>query len=242
MARKAKEKPSKPRAPKEKPPSTLAIEEHSKAHQVYRNSMGEIVPGVTTILGEFDNGSNLQRWANKLGLQGIDSGEYARQSAEIGTRAHDLIHSYLNPDHVVGTSPLPPGLEQYATNAFACFSRWFAEAGVDRIIATEQELHGDEFGGTKDAVLSIRGRITLVDWKTGNSVRPYVGSQMEAYARLWDSTHDEKIERLLALQLDKDGGLAREYPYERGPISALMFKYFDLLRQAYLVKKDLGWL
>jgi hypothetical protein len=224
--------------PKEKPASTVAIEEHSKAHQVYKNAAGDIVPGVTSILDEFDSKGNLVRWSNKQGLRGIDSGEYARNSAEIGTRAHDLIHSYLNPDHIVSSSPLPPGLEPFATAAFACFSHWFASSNVVNIIATEQQLHGEEYGGTMDAVLSIGGTVTLVDWKTGNSVRPYVHAQLEAYARLWDATHETKIESLLALQLDKDGGPATPHPFNR---SDLVFDYFEDLRRAYLKKERLGW-
>ena len=44
----------------------------SKAHQRYKLADGTQVPGVTTITGQL-NKPALIIWANRLGLQGIDS-------------------------------------------------------------------------------------------------------------------------------------------------------------------------
>ena len=43
-----------------------------RVHTVYKTKDGKRVPGVTTILGVI-NKPALVRWANNLGLQGIDS-------------------------------------------------------------------------------------------------------------------------------------------------------------------------
>ena len=66
----------------------------SKVHTVYRLADGTKVPGVTTVLGVI-NKPQLVKWANNLGLQGIDSSSYVDATARIGTLAHEMIQEYL---------------------------------------------------------------------------------------------------------------------------------------------------
>ena len=55
-----------------------------RVHTVYKTKDGKRVPGVTTILGVI-NKPALVRWANNLGLQGIDSTNYVDATARCGT-------------------------------------------------------------------------------------------------------------------------------------------------------------
>ena len=67
----------------------------SKVHTVYKTGDSIRVPSVTTILGVLSKPA-LIPWANRLGLQGIDSSKYVDRLATIGTLAHYWIESYIN--------------------------------------------------------------------------------------------------------------------------------------------------
>ena len=66
----------------------------SKAHTQYKLASGTKVPGVTTVLSLL-NKPALVKWANNLGLQGIDSNKYRDAAADIGTLAHAMIQAHL---------------------------------------------------------------------------------------------------------------------------------------------------
>ena len=66
----------------------------SKAHIRYRLADKTIVPGVTTVLNLLSKPA-LVPWANKMGLQGIDTSKYVDDKADIGTLAHAIITDKL---------------------------------------------------------------------------------------------------------------------------------------------------
>ena len=106
----------------------------SKVHTVYKTGDSIRVPSVTTILGVLSKPA-LIPWANRLGLQGIDSSKYVDRLATIGTLAHYWIESYLNGEE--------PNLDQYspeekdlASNSVLKFLEWYD--GINpKVIATE---------------------------------------------------------------------------------------------------------
>ena len=72
------------------------------AHTRYRSPFGDIVPSVTTVLSIL-NKPALVKWANNLGLQGIDSSKYTDEKAAIGTLAHEMVLCYFE-DREIDTS------------------------------------------------------------------------------------------------------------------------------------------
>src|SRR5947199_2964004 len=82
--------------PAQAPPATPQTDfgDKVKAHVRYYTSTGEQVPGVTTILSVL-NKPALVSWANRMGLQGIDTHKYVDEAASIGTLAHALIMESL---------------------------------------------------------------------------------------------------------------------------------------------------
>ena len=70
------------------------IKKISKAHTIYKTSEGKRVPGATTITGLL-NKPYLITWANKLGLEGVDSTKYRDEAASVGTLAHAMIQAHL---------------------------------------------------------------------------------------------------------------------------------------------------
>ena len=69
------------------------IAARAKPHTVYRTADGQRVPGVTTVLGIL-NKPALIKWANNLGLQGIDSATYVDETAR-GQRVGEAIYRHI---------------------------------------------------------------------------------------------------------------------------------------------------
>lgn len=144
----------------------------ARQHTVYKNMDGKRVPGVTTITGVMDKPA-LVRWANQLGLQGIDSTKYVDDLAAIGTLAHYLIQCHLTgekPD----TSDYSANQIDMAENGLLRFMAWQDETGYVAEWCEKQfvsEIY--QYGGTIDSygTLTKRGnRKALVDIKTAKAI------------------------------------------------------------------------
>jgi hypothetical protein len=155
----------------------------------YINEEGQQVPGVTTVLGVL-NKPFLIPWANKLGLQGIDSSQYVDGLAEIGQVAHYLILCHLTREK--------PCLDDYskntidiAENSFLSFLQW-EKGHVIRPLWVEKPLVSDRygFGGTPDFVGTVDGEAELMDFKTGKAIYPEYFYQMAAYRQLVTENFD----------------------------------------------------
>lgn len=140
----------------------------AKTHTIYKTSKGR-VPGVTTITGVM-NKPALVPWANKLGLQGIESAKYVDDLAVIGTLAHYMIEC-----HVIKEKP---DLSDYsknqidsAENSFLKFLEWEKKNDVEYYAAEMilvSELH--QYGGQIDIYALVNGKHTLLDIKTCKGV------------------------------------------------------------------------
>ena len=94
----------------------------SKAHIVYKTPDGTRVPGATTITGLL-NKPYLVKWANNLGLEGIDSSKYTDEAAAVGTLAHEMVQAHLQRTEV-DTSRFSPIQVDLASNAVLSFLEW----------------------------------------------------------------------------------------------------------------------
>lgn len=178
----------------------------AKAHIRYKDSEGKIVPGVTTILGVL-NKPALVRWANNLGLQGIDSSKYRDQMADIGTLAHYLIVCHLRKEK--------PDTSEYsqedigkAENCLLSYFEWEKGHKIEPIIV-EAPLVSEKFGygGTVDCYCKMNGDLCLIDFKTGKGIYEEYIYQLAAYERLLlDSGHKVDNVRILRIGRSEDEG------------------------------------
>ena len=156
-----------------------------KAHQKYVSESGEIFPGVTTILGVI-NKPQLVPWANKLGLQGIDSTRYVDATATVGTLAHEMVQEYLGgPSWDRGR--YAPEEVDLAENALLKFFEWEKHiTGKVETIAIEKPLLHEprRYGGTIDWIGRIEGKTWLIDFKTSRALYPEHVYQIAAYNQL----------------------------------------------------------
>lgn len=154
-----------------------------RAHQQYRLSNGDLVPGVTTVLSVLAKPA-LVTWANRLGLEGIDVTKYVDKTASIGTLAHYLVEC-----HVKGEEPdlTPFSAEeiQRATWALESYYTWHGTS-KPKPVATELQLVSERwrYGGTVDMIASMAGKRWVVDFKTGKAIYPEHIIQVAAYLQL----------------------------------------------------------
>jgi len=193
------------------------ITKRNRAHITYKLQDGTIVPGVTTILGIL-NKPALVKWANNLGLQGIDSTKYVDEKAAIGTLAHQMIANYLRGEETDTSEYSKVQIDQ-AENAVLSFFEWEKTHHIEPVLVEEplvSELH--KFGGTIDCLGIINGNVTLIDFKTSKGIFPEMLIQVAAYKELLfghgdiaeqtiilriGRTPDEGFEERLVNELDK---------------------------------------
>lgn len=178
----------------------------SKAHTVYKLEDGTKVPGVTTVLGIL-NKPALVKWANNLGLQGIDSSKYRDEMADIGTLAHQMIVDYFKK---VGTdnSDYSENQIELAENCLLSFMEWEKGHNIEVIMA-EKELISTEygFGGTIDCYCNLDGQPTLLDFKTGKAIYPEMFYQLAAYEQLLrEAGYLVDVSRILRIGRDNNEG------------------------------------
>ena len=168
---------------------------------------GVRVPSVTSIIRHVDaDNEGLLRWAWKCGQQGITLEDARKTAANVGTIAHAAIEADIKGEPC-DLSALDPETLAKVTSAVDAWRLWCASSGYEGSVASElslvSELH--RYGGTLDAVLSVRGERTLIDFKTGGALYGKELAQIAAYGALWNEHHpDHPIARYSLLRLDRD--------------------------------------
>ena len=202
----------------------------------YRLEDGTVVPGVTTVTGLLAKPS-LVRWANRLGLEGIDSARVTEQSARIGTLTHAMIRASLLGEVFDPENSDPEELGQ-AEEAFRCFLRW--RDGHSLLpIHCERPFVSQllRYGGTPDCYCMLDGKPVLLDFKTGKRIYDEYFVQLAAYARLLRE-QGCPVEELRVLRL----GRAEEACEERSVMEQeKWFRLFENLLNIYYLRKDLSW-
>ena len=159
------------------------IKQVSRAHIRYKDSNGKNVPGATTITGLL-NKPYLITWANRLGLEGIDSTKYRDEAAEIGTLAHAMIQAHIQGE-LLDTSTFSQAQIDQAENAVLSYFEWERQHTVKPILV-ESPMVSDAcgYGGTIDLYCKLDGVPTLVDFKTGKAIYDEYFVQLAAYVNL----------------------------------------------------------
>jgi hypothetical protein len=141
----------------------------ARQHTVYKLQNGERVPGVTTITGTMDK-PQLVRWANQMGLKGIDTTKYVDELAEVGTLAHDGIHCHLTGQPWV-TDDYSKNQIDLASNGIIKWHYWADQHKIEvlhseRVLVSEQH----RYGGTPDLYTILDGKPVLLDIKSGKGI------------------------------------------------------------------------
>lgn len=209
----------------------------SKAHIRYKLADGKVVPGATTITGLL-NKPQLIRWANKLGLEGIDSSKYTDEAAAVGTLAHAMVQAHLVGEKV-DTNMFSPVQVELAENSLLSFFEWWSRHDIEPIICEVpmvSEKH--KYGGTVDCYCKMDGVPTLLDFKTGKHIYDEYFVQVAAYKELLVE-RGHPVERVQILRIGRD----ETEGFEERAITdtTKYFKIFTNLLEVYYLRKELGW-
>jgi len=178
----------------------------TKAHIIYKNKAGIRVPGVTTILYIL-NKPALVKWANNLGLQGIDSSKYRDKMADIGTLAHLMIMEHLSRKKQDYSEYSKDDIDK-AENCLLSFYEWEKTNKIEPILIETPFVHEDfDYGGTIDCYCKLNGVLTLIDFKTGKALYDEMFYQVAAYYLLLkDNGKEVKQIRILRIGRDENEG------------------------------------
>ena len=213
------------------------IKKSSKAHVVYKTSSGERVPGATTITGLL-NKPQLVSWANRLGLEGIDSSKYTDEAAAVGTLAHALVQADLTGEPV-NLRLYSPQQVDLAENSVLSWFEWKKQHKIE-VIFVEKQMVSDtmRYGGTLDCYCKLDGRPTLLDFKTGKAIYEEYFVQLAAYAELLrENGYPVEETRILRIGRDETEGFEERKVMD----TRKWFQIFRNLLNVYYLKRELGW-
>src|SRR3990172_4566462 len=165
---------------------------NAKAHQRYTLKSGLWVPGASTVSG-LKAKPFLIIWANRMGLQGIDTRKYVDDKAACGTLAHEMALSHFTGKEV-DTSDFTKNQIDQAENSHMSFLNWLKNnprrpvrsilnGNLMLEVSFVSETH--KFGGTIDGIFECEdGSIELNDYKTGKAIYDDHFIQAAGYAQL----------------------------------------------------------
>jgi len=214
----------------------------TKAHTQYRskekllkNGKGTRFPGVTTIVGILDKPA-LIKWANRIGLEGIEVGKYVDDKADIGTLAHAMITNRLKGEDT-DTSDYSANQISQSENAVLSYFEWEKSHKIEPILI-EEPLVSEEFGfgGTADIYAEIDGKLELIDLKTGNGIWPEHFIQTAAYAHLLEE-NGHPVDRIRILNIPR--AETERFQECIVPVVDKQFEVFKHCLAIYKLRKEL---
>lgn len=162
------------------------------AHPIYRNAEGRRLPSVTTVISKFKDSGGLIHWAWQLGCDGIDYRKVRDDAASAGTLAHAMVEADIRGHAQPEKDGTDDETWHRAVSAFAAYREWRNQTQLvpeHTEVSMVSEKH--QFGGTLDTIL-VRGKRSLGDWKTSNSIYPEYLVQLAAYKSLWEENHPDQ--------------------------------------------------
>lgn len=219
------------------------VAKNAYRHTQYKLKDGTLVPGITTVTKMLNPGEGLAIAANRLGLQGIDSGVHWKNLARQGSLVHKLIEHRLK-----GTDPTED-LRDYTANELevarkseAKFVAWCAQRTIETLGSgtSEFQLVSEQhrYGGTGDWYVKVNGRLTYCDFKTGAL---YLESELQGAANANSIVErglgPGKVDQIILLALPRND----EDQFHEKVITdwSLQFRMFLALREAYACKQEI---
>jgi hypothetical protein len=210
----------------------------TRAHIRYKLADGTNVPGVTTITGQL-NKPFLVGWANRLGLEGIDSSRYTEEAQKIGSAAHYLIEAKLRGEE--------PDVEDFtmaqltkAGFGVGAFDKWASEHTVKpEILEGVFVSETYRYGGQLDFYGLVDGVPTLLDFKTSSALYPEHRTQVSGYWQLLRE-HDYPVKAVRVLRI----GRSEEEGFDEVSFTGVQIRngwlIFQKLLELYWLRKELG--
>lgn len=202
----------------------------------YRNSRGEKLSGVTTIIDQNLGWSKggLIGWAYNRGKEGKSLRD--TDALDIGTIAHKMIEADLRNKEFKMPDTSKEIIDKIE-NCFLAWIEWKDTVGI-QMIESEKSLISEKygFGGTID-VADVKKVISILDLKTSEAIYPEHRIQISAYGNLWNENFpDKRIQAYYILKLGKNDG---SFSYNYWPELNQEWEVFLCLLKLHQLKKEI---
>jgi len=211
----------------------------SKAHTRYKLTDGSPAVGVTTVTGQLGwNKQILVNWANKKGLEGINTSKYVDDKAEIGTLAHKIVTDNLL-GNTTCTDDYSMNQIKSAQNSADTFFRCAKGKKIEPILIETPLVSELGYGGTPDIYAKIDGVNELIDLKTGNQIYNDMVIQVAAYRELlYENGHRATRVRILNIPRTKGESFVEKVISTEA--RSVAWEIFIKLLEIYNLKKELS--
>ena len=186
---------------------------------------GKNVPRVTEILSKMIHEDYLMHWANTLGFSHRKYEKVLTEAANYGTKAHYGIECFLKEQNIPTNTPMTP------VDGFRLWWETINKNNNVEVVAQEQKLVCEWFGGTYDLLLKINGCLFLVDFKTSNHVTYKYYMQLAAYSYMLKQ-QGIYISGVIILQLAKTSPRYNEFVLDFSNQSDKY--YFEVCERTFL--------
>lgn len=207
--------------------------------KMYKLADGTRVPGVTTIIGRFKESGALMYWAWSQGREGLDYRQTADKAATAGSICHDMIEAWiLGRPAPASSGDVSEAVHEMAARGFEAFLTW-AKMTALQVTETEVPLVSERyrFGGTLDAIGTVGGELSIVDWKTSNRIYADYLLQLAAYRALWEERQERlgEVSPIAGAHLLQVGKEFADFHHHYWPARVLdeAWRAFELQRRLY---------
>jgi len=187
----------------------------------YPDAAGHKWPGSSTVSKIVSDPGGLIQWAYSQGKEheamrnrGEDAPAHlydqVERAGEIGTTVHNMVEAHINGDDRATVAELvnetfldDADAHKKCFSGFNAFIEWFDMTGIE-IIAQEIPLVNPilGYGGTFDAVGQRKGKLELLDWKTGAAIYPEMLCQIASYGNLAEFGCELGTEKTLGYHIE----------------------------------------
>lgn len=169
---------------------------------------------VTRVL-DIINDDSLNKFIQARGSRYVE--QVFNEAGERGTKSHSLFAAYANGAGKCLITAIEFTNPEQA-DILKLFANWF-DKNVSKVIAIEKTVYDGKLkvAGTYDLIAEIKGKIVLVDYKTGSIVNKKSRLQTAAYAKMSGMKIDKRLilhinggkiqEMLIKTSLAEDYGL-----------------------------------
>jgi hypothetical protein len=151
-------------------------------------------PSVSSILNYFPKNQYFHSWLKDVGH---NADIIVQKAAQEGTQVHNAIEAFLNGEDIKWIDDY--GNARYSLDIWKMILKFaeFWNTHKPELVASEYHLFSDkhEYAGTADLIVRFKEKLWLLDIKTSNSLHTSYDLQLASYAKAWNETHDEAIEK-----------------------------------------------
>jgi hypothetical protein len=217
-------------------------ENKSKSHVQYRLKDGTRVPGTTTITGVMDKAA-LVRWANQMGLNGIDTTKYVDELATIGTLTHYMIECRIT-NQKPELGDYTPNQREAAERSYKKFLDWEKANNLspECYALSEAALVSEKhrFGGTVDICAMVNGKARLIDIKTCKGIYGEHKTQVAGGYRILCEENGYALDGITILRIGRSELEGFEDITISSAESDLHVKRFLICRDLYNINQQIG--